>query len=465
MAYEIKKTTNPTLKKTRGSYFVKFPYHTQVAKSNSKYAGTHYGTKTELQSLVAKRDIAAEKFYKAGVTKAANLAKEKKEKLIKETIDSFFEKKDFKNFRIRHYDSQLKQVLESGNVRTTPGGRVPPKTSQYIRDALAAGPDSKEFKELIKITGRTQEALLDFSSKIPPPATVDIALRSKAAVESFPEWRKLTDVQKQEAEKKIQVKRKTRLDKVTGKYGKYLGGTDEFPFHHIKQIGGEIPLTDKDVVAVTKKMNSRLSPYNKKLNDIADGISEKITQSFKAMEAKEEWKAKDLLKEVDELNNNAEQIVKKAIKELPSEYKSLIGFNKFTAVTDEYGLPIDDKPTVERIGGGIQKGEIAKPLTQYSRAEIAELQNKVNNQVEILINKTVNTPGGCQAVVKRALGAKGGLFGETCEKIIRADPERAAIKLNNTITATKGPLKNLKDDSQKLIRLFRGESFPQRNIK
>ena len=44
-----------------------------------------------------------------------------------------------------------------------------------------------------------------------------------------------------------------------------------------------------------------------------------------------------------------------------------------------------------------------------------------------------------------------------CEAIIKADPERAALKLNNAITATKGPLKDLKEDSQKLIRLYRGE--------
>jgi hypothetical protein len=71
--------------------------------------------------------------------------------------------------------------------------------------------------------------------------------------------------------------------------------------------------------------------------------------------------------------------------------------------------------------------------------------------------KVKSIPGGCRAVVTRALGNKGGLLNETCEAIIKADPERAAIKLNNEITATKGPLKELKDDSQKLIRLYRGE--------
>ena len=69
------------------------------------------------------------------------------------------------------------------------------------------------------------------------------------------------------------------------------------------------------------------------------------------------------------------------------------------------------------------------------------------------IKKVKSVPGGCRAVVTRALG--GPL--DTCEAIIKADPEKAAVKLNNSINATKGPLKDLKKDSQKLIRLYRGE--------
>ena len=34
--------------------------------------------------------------------------------------------------------------------------------------------------------------------------------------------------------------------------------------------------------------------------------------------------------------------------------------------------------------------------------------------------------GGCQTVVRRALGATGGLFAETCEAVIKADPKAAA---------------------------------------
>ena len=81
--------------------------------------------------------------------------------------------------------------------------------------------------------------------------------------------------------------------------------------------------------------------------------------------------------------------------------------------------------------------------------------NLGNTLVNNFIQKVKSVPGGCRAVVTRALGGPI----DKCEAIIKADPEKAAAKLNNAITATKGPLKDLKEDSQKLIRLYRGEGF------
>ena len=74
--------------------------------------------------------------------------------------------------------------------------------------------------------------------------------------------------------------------------------------------------------------------------------------------------------------------------------------------------------------------------------------------IDNFVQKVKSIPGGCRTIVSKALG---GPIGK-CEAIIKADPEKAALKLNNAITATKGPLKDLKEDSQKLIRLYRGEA-------
>jgi hypothetical protein len=72
----------------------------------------------------------------------------------------------------------------------------------------------------------------------------------------------------------VTEKRKRRLSITQG--GKTFKGTDKVPFHHIMPIGGEVDLTTKDVAFINKKMNSKLAPYNTKLNDIADAISNQL---------------------------------------------------------------------------------------------------------------------------------------------------------------------------------------------
>ena len=186
--------------------------------------------------------------------------------------------------------------------------------------------------------------------------------------------------------------RRGRLVKTVGPKLVNVKGTPEMQFHHIKQIGGEVPLTAKDVAFISKEMNSKLSPYNKKLNNIADEISDTITASFKAMETKNEGEALNLLKKVDTLNKEAENLVSEAVEKLPKKYKPYIGFNKFYPVTDEYGFPLDDKVTVEPIGGGLQKGEFEKPLTQYTEREIIDFKIKQEKDLAKKIASIKNIP-------------------------------------------------------------------------
>ena len=82
--------------------------------------------------------------------------------------------------------------------------------------------------------------------------------------------------------------------------------------------------------------------------------------------------------------------------------------------------------------------------------------NKRNLFLTNFVEKVKSVRGGCRAVVTGALGGPI----DTCEAIIKADPKAAAVKLNNAITATKGPLKDLKEDSQKLINVFEVKEKP-----
>ena len=147
-----------------------------------------------------------------------------------------------------------------------------------------------------------------------------------------------------ESDKRRFKKRKTSLE-TTAPFK--ATGTKGFQFHHIMNIGGEIPLDTNDIAVISAKMNRTLSPYNRDLNNIANEISDLINNQ-----------PKDYLKRIDELNDKAEGIVKKATKNLPNEYRNLIGFNRVVPVFDEYGTPVNF--VGKKFGGSNQKNPAIK---------------------------------------------------------------------------------------------------------
>jgi len=105
-------------------------------------------------------------------------------------------------------------------------------------------------------------------------------------------------------------------------------------------------------------------------------------------------------------------------------------------------LGFDKPPSIEVVNDII--AETTRPA--FVGSEVAKEGVLIDN----FVKKVQSIPGGCQAVVRRALGGPI----DTCEAIIRSNPKAAALKLNNAITATKGPLKDLKQESQKLANLI-----------
>ena len=95
---------------------------------------------------------------------------------------------------------------------------------------------------------------------------------------------------------------------------------------------------------------------------------------------------------------------------------------------------------------GAAKREVSKMFLE----RIKEDPNVVDKIVDAFALKVKSIPGGCRAVVTRALGGPI----DACEAIIKADPKAAAVKLNNAITATKGPLKELKETSKQVANLI-----------
>ena len=137
--------------------------------------------------------------------------------------------------------------------------------------------------------------------------------------------------------------------------------------------------------------------------------------------------------------------------------------NEINTLLKDYNLTVRDPNTKVRLGFTdvieVDSTNKTSNIVTANSDSIKGTTNLGNTLVNNFIQKVKSVPGGCRAVVTRALGGPI----DKCEAIIKADPEKAAARLDNEITATKGPLKDLKKDSQKLIRLYRGEGFKLRS--
>ena len=155
---------------------------------------------------------------------------------------------------------------------------------------------------------------------------------------------------------KAGVKRRTLLKRNAPLYAQGTGG---FEFHHIMNIGGPIPLDTNDIAVISKTMNRKLGPYNKRLNNIGEKIFE-LTET----------RPEGYLKEIKKLNKQGISLVKEATSKLPKEYKKLIGFNQVVPVFDKDKNVIGFKG--KKIGGSGQKkpGIILKDLTKEQAKDL-----------------------------------------------------------------------------------------------
>ena len=147
-----------------------------------------------------------------------------------------------------------------------------------------------------------------------------------------------------------------------------------------------------------------------------------------------------------------DNVMLKDVRSLPADEQAFLKLNllelkkrelnKTTDVLNKEYKDILSKPKViKRIKNIVDKGNMEKAYVDQAKELL-----KVDN----FAKKVKSIKGGCQAVVTAALGGPI----DACEAIIKANPKAAAVKLNNAITATKGPLKELKEESIKLANFI-----------
>ena len=210
----------------KGKYKVKFPGKSNASDYPNNFVGTQFGTEDEINKLITDRKEFTAKNIKAKI----NPEKQLGEKTLKSLIDDTFAKKDFKNFKIKLTPSIVAAAKRKGLTRTDTGGKIPQQYLTKFNKAIEAGPGSDLFKDLMRITGRTEKELLELDLKR-PKGTVDIKLRSKRARDFGGVDRRLTD---EELKEKGKLYKKTRSEKeAVGK--KYASSEDMLRFNTVRE--------------------------------------------------------------------------------------------------------------------------------------------------------------------------------------------------------------------------------------
>ena len=137
-----------------------------------------------------------------------NAAKATKDAKFKDLTDKIFKSGKFDLFKAEVTEAQKRFAAKTGKVRKG-AGVIPAQYIKQFNKAIEAGVNSSEFKEILRITGRTEDEILELNKKR-PGGKVTIKVRAKAAEESFPEDRRVSEADKKFKQKQIAKVRRER---------------------------------------------------------------------------------------------------------------------------------------------------------------------------------------------------------------------------------------------------------------
>ena len=242
-------------------YVVKFASKNMSPDYPNKFIGTQkYATEELANQAIEERKLLSEKKYQRGVKKSSEIARLKKEKLLKSLVDDVFETGNFLNFKSKPTESQLRFAKKQGKVRRGTGN-VPAQYINQIKKAVAAGVDSPEFKDLLRITGRTSEEILELYEKA-PMGKVPVKVRSQATLD-FPPKPTKTKEEKLATQRKTQ---KVRADLIK----------------EAKKFASEKDLQDLDIVEKGKQNINKFFQNNPDaINNTAFGKQIKAMMSLR----------------------------------------------------------------------------------------------------------------------------------------------------------------------------------------
>ena len=169
------------------------------------------------------------------------------------------------------------------------------------------------------------------------------------------DYKKSLDLQFKELlpEEKEAKKIERETEQKIGGQKKRISGTVENPVHHMFPLGDQVGSKVEEFTVIPKKINSQIAFANKQMKKL---IKERRTLLDK-VRIDQSVNIENLDKQLADINNRAEEVIKAHYKKFPS-HEGLLNWKKIDFVLDDVGRLLNVRQ-VGTIGGDYKKWTLA----------------------------------------------------------------------------------------------------------
>jgi hypothetical protein len=192
------------------------------------------------------------------------------------------------------------------------------------------------------------------------------------------DYKKFLDVDFQELTTEQKEAKKVERDKLEkiSQGGKRISGTVDNPAHHMFPLGDQIGAKAGEFTVIPKSINGKIAYANKQMKKLVLERG-KILDKVKIDQT---VNIKDLDKQLADINNKAEEVIKNHYKKYPS-HEGLLNWKKIDFVLDDVGRLLNVNQ-VGTIGGDYKKWTLAnidktildKKVANLSKEELADFR-------------------------------------------------------------------------------------------
>ena len=201
---------------------------------------------------------------------------------------------------------------------------------------------------------------------------------TRSIIDGYKKFLNLDYVELTADQKEAKKVERDKLEKIS-QGGKRISGTVDNPAHHMFPLGDQIGAKAGEFTVIPKSINGKIAYANKQMKKLVLERG-KILDKVKIDQT---VNIKDLDKQLADINNKAEEVIKNHYKKYPS-HEGLLNWKKIDFVLDDVGRLLNVRQ-IGTIGGDYQKWTLAnidktildKKVANLSKEELRDFRNVI----------------------------------------------------------------------------------------